>query len=129
MSSRPDFPNTACVGMHFRGEHAKTFAAGLELGFTLSPEREPDNAYDMNAIKLMVEGSEEPWHLGYVDKHNASWAAYHMDEIAETGEGRYIFMVEDVTSGNRGNPIVTGTLKFVPAETSEAEISEQILAD
>lgn len=73
------FPLVRVVGMHFRGEHAKAYAAALQPGDTLLLEREPDNQYDSYAIKVMTPG-DDSFHLGYIEKGAAMWIASEMDE-------------------------------------------------
>jgi hypothetical protein len=79
------FPLVRVVGMHFRGEHAKTYAAALQPGDSLLLEREPDNEYDVFAIKVITpERNGEPgFHLGYIEKGAARWIATDMDEGME----------------------------------------------
>ena len=76
------FNNVQIVGMHFRGAQAKEYAAALQPGDTLTLEREADNQYDQNAIKVMTPG-EYSFHLGYVNRHTAAWLAPEMDEGVE----------------------------------------------
>lgn len=73
------FNNVQLVGMHFRGQHAKEYAAALQPGDTLLLEREPDNEYDENAIKVLTPG-DDGFHLAYVNKETAAWLAPEMDE-------------------------------------------------
>lgn len=75
------------MGMHFRGSHAKEIAANLPADSQLSLEREPDNAFDANAIKVFYE---DTW-IGYVERGVASFMARDMDE----GKN-YIGIVEEI---------------------------------
>jgi len=75
----PVFNDVMVVGMHFRGQHAKDYAAALLPGDELLLEREPENQFDPNAIKCMAPG-EEPWHMGYVEAQSAIWIANWLDE-------------------------------------------------
>ena len=70
------FSNVACVGMHFRGAAAVQAAAALSEGDTLDLRREPDNAYDSNAIQVYLEDL----HLGYVERDQAAWIAPLIDD-------------------------------------------------
>jgi hypothetical protein len=73
------FPNVACVGMHFRGPAAVDAAAQLEPGSTLTLIREPDNAFDAYAIKVMLEDL----HLGYIERGQAAWISPLLDDGSE----------------------------------------------
>lgn len=70
------FPNVRVVGMHFRGADAKEAAANLKPEQSLRLEREPENAFDGNAIKVFFE---DLW-LGYVEASQAAWIAPNMDD-------------------------------------------------
>lgn len=76
----PTFPNVRCVGMHFRGPAAVEAAAALTPHQSqLMLEREPDNAYDAYAIKVMLEDI----HLGYIERGQAAWISPLLDDGAE----------------------------------------------
>lgn len=70
------FPEVLCVGMHFRGGAAKDIAASLSVGDTVTLEREPENAYDEYAIRVLVG----PEHIGYIERGQAAWISPLMDE-------------------------------------------------
>lgn len=70
------FPNVLCVGMHFRGAAAVDVAATLEPGDVVTLDREPENAYDAYAIKVMVADI----HIGYIERGQAAWISPLMDE-------------------------------------------------
>ena len=90
----PKYELVRVVGMHFRGSHAKEYAANLEEGFSgLTLEREPDNKYDANAIKVMAPG-EEPWHLGYIEADVAAYLAFDLDE-GQTFQTRVVNVVQE----------------------------------
>lgn len=74
----PTFSNVRVVGMHFRGSGAKDVAAnsGPDTRFTL--EREPENPYDVYAIKVLVEEI----HIGYLERGQAAWISPHLDQGA-----------------------------------------------
>ena len=72
------FPNVLCVGMHFRGATAVEAAAALEAGDTVTLEREPENAYDAYAIKVMLAEI----HIGYVERGQAAWISPLIDDGA-----------------------------------------------
>lgn len=77
-----NFPDVAVVGMHFRGSEVKALVAGLEVPEESEPpltfrlEREPANLFDANAIKVFFEST----HIGYIERGQAAFIAYHMDE-------------------------------------------------
>ena len=59
------------VGAHFRGGDAKTICAMLVQGDRVELEREPDNRFDANALKAVVNGE----HIGYICAADGSAAA------------------------------------------------------
>lgn len=77
------FPNVLCVGMHFRGPAARDVAAALTPGDTVLLEREPDNAFDAYAIRVLVpDGDEPPFHIGYIERGQAAWISPLIDDGA-----------------------------------------------
>jgi hypothetical protein len=63
-------------GINFRPRECRDEAASLELNSVLSLEREPENAFDTNAIKVMSKG----FHVGYVERGVASFISPLIDE-------------------------------------------------
>ena len=57
---------TTLAGANFRPAEAKEIVRQLSVGNHLDLEAEPDNKYDPNAVKVVLEGE----HLGYVAKIN-----------------------------------------------------------
>lgn len=95
------FPNVRVVGMHFRGADAKEAAAGLQPEQVLRLEREPDNSFDGNAIKVFFE---DLW-LGYLEASQAAWIAPNMDE------GRaFTCTVQTVSE----EPLKNGKINYIP---------------
>lgn len=101
----PHYPNVAVVGMHFRGGDAKNIAASLEPGETLRLEREPENQFDSNAIKVFYEAL---W-IGYIEAGQAAWIATEMDEPDAPAYIATVTGSEDRESRGKTNthPIVT----------------------
>lgn len=97
------FPDVQVVGMHFRGPDAKEAAASLEPGTMLRLEREPDNQYDPNAIKVFFESL---W-IGYIERGQAAWIAPLMDEGATPT--CTVTEVREIEAGRKTNlhPIVS----------------------
>ena len=68
----------------------------LEKGMTVRLEKEPDNKYDREAIKVMMDG---PGLIGYVANSpytvlGESWSAGRLyDKIGDTAEGRIRFVL------------------------------------
>lgn len=65
-------------GLSFRPIDAKAYAGTLTEGDSLLIEREPENAFDPNAIKVL--SPERSLHIGYVAKEVAVELAPLMDE-------------------------------------------------
>lgn len=72
--------STILVGMHFRPAEARELVSAFEVGTTLKIEREPENPYDQNAIKVMFDLDGRPVHVGYIAKEDAIYIAPHLDE-------------------------------------------------
>lgn len=71
-----------CVGMHFRerdGIPAKAIVGNMVPPVELQLEREPENQYDIYAIKVLYENQ----HIGYIEKDVAAFLAPEMDEGTE----------------------------------------------
>ncbi len=62
-------------GSKFRPMEAQAVVARLETDEAVELEREPDNPYDENAIKVIAHGE----HIGYVAKEDAVEIASIMD--------------------------------------------------
>lgn len=72
--------NTILVGTHFRPVEAKEIVSALSEDDELFLEREPENAYDANAIKVNFDLDGRPVHVGYIAKEDAIYIAPHMDD-------------------------------------------------
>jgi hypothetical protein len=70
------FHEVAVVGMHFRGVRAQQIVSALSEGDLLTLDREPENPYDANAIRVLY--AEE--HIGYIARESAVWIAPELDE-------------------------------------------------
>lgn len=83
------FDDVKIVGMHFRGSHAKEYAAAVQPGDRLYLKRDPANEYDAYAIEVWTrplderDENDEPtgFHLGFVQSAGgpAPQIAYEMD--------------------------------------------------
>lgn len=75
----PIFTDVSVVGMHFRerdGVPAKAIVANFLPPVELTLEREPENAYDSFAVKVLYQGQ----HIGYIEASSACFLAPWMDE-------------------------------------------------
>lgn len=102
----PSYPNVRVVGMHFRGDLAKEIASALSPGDTLTIERDPENQFDANAIKVIHPGTGE--FIGFIEATQAVWIASEIDELesfSDIGDGQ-----GDVPNINSVTCIVTGTI-------------------
>lgn len=71
------------VGTHFRGSEAKRVCNALDIDDAVELVREPENAYDANAVACYV-GEQ---HIGYIPAaNNAQLALALDDEIACTAK-------------------------------------------
>jgi len=73
------FENVAVVGMHFRekdGIPAKAYVESFVPPVNLLLEREPENAYDSFAIKVIFNNQ----HIGYIEASQAMYIAPWMDD-------------------------------------------------
>ena len=88
-------------GMHFRGPRAVEAVSLFEEGSELSLEREPDNAYDAYAIKVIFGDL----HIGYIEKEKASYLASEMDDgvsfsavfVGREVAGRNVYPILEIT--------------------------------
>lgn len=72
------FNDVLVVGMHFRdreGVPASAICGSMLEGTVLDLEREPDNAYDPDAIKVLSNGN----HIGYISRDTASFLSPEID--------------------------------------------------
>jgi hypothetical protein len=89
------FNDVLVVGMHFRerdGIPAKSIVANLVPPATLQLEREPENAYDAFAIKVLYNDQ----HIGYIEAAVACYIAPWMDSGIE-----YTCQVEELVEKKR----------------------------
>lgn len=68
----------ALVGVQFRPASAKAVVDALEIGQSLSLEREPENPYDINAVRVIDPESKE--FLGFIERSMNQELAQHMDD-------------------------------------------------
>lgn len=66
---------TAIAGVQFRPKAIKEAIRLLAPGDQLELERDPENAFDPNAIKIMADGQ----FLGFVQKQVAAYLAPELD--------------------------------------------------
>ena len=92
------FPDTKLVGMHFRGAHAVEYVAALQSGDRLPIEREPDNPYDQNAIKVLSASGDI--HIAYVNADAAAWISPILDDNPEAPAFAVIERLEQYKNNN-----------------------------
>lgn len=131
MSIAPPFMGNL-VGVSFRPKIVKSFIELLQPGMNLIVDRQYDNAWDDNAVRVFLEvpqeGAEkyglldikEPWadgrlFIGYIEKGIAAFMAPHMDEgwhyaaqiKSATGDPKSPWLIE-MTPTEKGEPITVG---------------------
>lgn len=79
-------------GVYHRGADIQAYCQGLDYPAEVLLEREPDNAFDKNAIKVY---HDDIW-IGYIAKEVASWLAPKMDDGME-----YIAEATGLETGDR----------------------------
>lgn len=70
------------MGVNFRGAEIRELVKTLPIGTTFTLERDPENQYDANAIKVLYEGIETggaPEFVGFVAKEVAEELAPLLD--------------------------------------------------
>lgn len=84
MSEAPTF-YANLTGVSFRNEAERAAVADFDVGQVLRLEREPDNAYDENAVKVIYEDpfSGVTYHVGYIEKGIAASLARWLDAEIE----------------------------------------------
>lgn len=70
---------THLVGSNFRPAECREIVKTLEEGTVLTLERDPDNQYDSNAVKVTLDGN----HLGFIPKSDNADLANEMDHGKE----------------------------------------------
>lgn len=73
---------TVLVGVNFRPIEAQARITQLEAGHVLTLEREPENAYDSNAVKVIDPTTDI--FLGYIERTVAVELAPLLDEGASS---------------------------------------------
>jgi hypothetical protein len=107
----PTFPNCKTVGQFFRereGIPAYLWSAEIEPGEPITFEREPDNAFDPNAIKVLHNGL----HMAYIERGQAAFISTYLDSGVA-----YRAFVSSKDIDNHGNeiPLIT----FEPISTDD----------
>lgn len=69
------------MGVNFRGKEIAALVESLSIGTTFSLERDPENKYDPNAIKVIfaMPNNDEPVFVGFVAKEVAEELAPLLD--------------------------------------------------
>lgn len=77
--------NATLMGVSFTPAESKAFLDECDLGTTFRLVREPDNEWDMNAIRVERDSADpfEKFKLGMVDRETAMSLAWHLDHGAE----------------------------------------------
>lgn len=86
---------TKLVGINFRPEEVKELVKALEPGDVLALEREPDNPYDPNAIRVL--DADENF-LGFVAAKNALHVASEIAPYMDNGHNTRVTVIEGGTS-------------------------------
>lgn len=139
------------VGM-FHRPPAKDVLNSLPVGTKLWLQREPDNAYDENAVKVLLPGfgpggehadlragleatgkwGEEmftdPLHLAYVDSSKTGMAKIFSEAILETGDDNALFAAE-LSYSIDGKPQVVTELQVVAEQDLETEADDEDLEE
>lgn len=66
---------TILAGANFRPAAVKEQITNLEIGDTLTLERDPENEYDYNAVKVLFEGE----FIGFIPKTDNAFLASWLD--------------------------------------------------
>jgi hypothetical protein len=99
-------------GAFYRSPDIRQYVEMLEPGSPLMLEREPENPYDANAVKVLDPDSE--LHLGYINKELAELLAFDMDN------GWYFTCV--VTELVPGPKVVYPKVRIEPVIPNEEEV-------
>ena len=112
--------HTKIVGVSFEGR--QDLVAGLQLGYELTLERQPENPHDSNAIAVRYGQLQ----VGYIRKEVALHIAPRIDSGA-----RYRARIESLTggSGDRHRGVNIYIERAYAARTDAADVSERSHAD
>lgn len=69
----------ALMGVNFRGKEIAALVAALPIGTQFTLERDPENQYDANAVKVIYSGEDEDQFVGFVAKEVAEEIAPLLD--------------------------------------------------
>lgn len=119
MSQPPVFPEVSVVGMHFRvreGIPAYDIIAAREVGDHFLLEREPTNAFDSFAIKVLDEPTST--HIGYIEAGQACFISSWIDE-----GHTYLAQITSFTERQRGG--LTPIVKCYPIGSAEISSGEE----
>lgn len=101
---------TILAGVQFRPASAKSVVKFLKTDQVLGLERDADNPYDINAIKVIDPDSLE--FIGFVAKRDAADVAPYMDngvattvKVAHNGGPKEVHLVIEVASDELVQPI------------------------
>lgn len=67
------------MGVNFRGAEIRELVKALPIGTTFTLERDPENQYDANAIKVIYSAEDEDHFVGFVAKEVAEELAPLLD--------------------------------------------------
>lgn len=70
---------SALMGANFRGAEIRDLVAALPIGTEFTLERDPNNEYDANAIKVIYSAEDENHFVGFVAKEVAEELAPLLD--------------------------------------------------
>jgi hypothetical protein len=107
----PTFSNVKTVGQFFRereGIPAFLWSEEIKVGESIEYEREPDNPFDPNAIKVLHNGH----HMAYIERGQAAFISTYLDSGTA-----YRAYVSAKDTDNKGNeiPLIT----FEPISTDD----------
>lgn len=94
--------NFPLVGVQFRSLEERETFANLSPGDDLRLERDPNNQYDANAIKVLCEIEDDVYHIGFIAAAHARNLAPQMDEI-----GGASYPAQFVTAVDRKSGIIS----------------------
>jgi hypothetical protein len=109
------------MGVNFRGAEIRELVKALPIGTTFTLERDPENQYDANAIKVIYSAEDEDHFVGFVAKEVAEELAPLLDS-GYTATATIIDFLGDI----KPHLEIEATLAGDDTEDEDSDESEEV---
>lgn len=108
------------MGVNFRGAEIRELVKTLPIGTTFILERDPENQYDANAIKVIYSGEYEDHFVGFVAKE----VAEELAPLLDSGYTAYATII-DFLGDIKPHLEIEATLTDDDTEDEDSDESEE----